>query len=53
MILVGLRGANGQVLMVDLFLLHRENVTCLREKLARTTDDGECQCIVRLIEAEE
>ena len=38
--------------MVDCFD-HRGTLRRLREKLARTTDDAECQSIVRLIEAEE
>ena len=38
--------------MVDCFD-HRELLRRLREKLARTTDDAECQSIVRQIEAEE
>ena len=38
--------------MVDCFD-HRGTLRRLREKLARTTDDAECQSIVRLIESEE
>ena len=38
--------------MVDCFD-HREILRRLRERLARTTDDAECQSIVRQIEAEE
>jgi hypothetical protein len=38
--------------MVDCFD-HREILRRLREKLTRTTDDSECQRIVKLIEAEE
>jgi len=33
--------------------IHQENLKHLRELLTRTTDDAECQRIVKLIEEEE